>query len=557
MRWWIRVAVLLVMSLLVGTSAGDVVTLNNGTTVEGTVFKFGNEYRIKLADGSTRIIPERDVRSISRGASPAPGTVAEPGERPRNAASAGFQSTKLRADAVAAPILAVTIWEQFIEGNPTEQDLAAAKSELDKWQQLANDNAEKINGKWIGGEERRKLLQEVNSLCAEARDMMESQTLQALEKYQKAIALYPSCFEANFAMGYYHLRKGAVGSTGRGNNAEIERAVRALETSVRLRPESPEALSNLAIGYAFKQRWEDSVVNAHKAVKIEDSKPLVENLINLLVIAPNGMKTNNRKVAPIIEEAALLAQKYGIGPRGTGQFHYLPPKPPGMDKSAPADATDEGRPGVIGNGSGFLVSADGYLITNRHVAEGRNRLFRVRFDDGTEKSAEVVAIDNEYDIALLKVKADKPLDFLRIAPADLPNPGSRCMVLGYPVGFLLDYQMQVTSGEINSAHAGDEYQVTLTANTTHGNSGGPIVDRDCNVIGVLSAGLEVFNATYVKALSAGQIRGFLHRVRDKHESTFAPGEITDTPFDGEQLALKARKATLLILIIRGDGPAGD
>jgi S1-C subfamily serine protease len=292
---------------------------------------------------------------------------------------------------------------------------------------------------------------------------------------------------------------------------------------------------------------------AHKAVKIEDNQRLAENFVNILVVAPQGMKTNNRRIKPIIEEAVLIAQKYGIPATGNGKFHYLLPKPPGQDKTGPEGETDEGPAGIVGNGSGFLVSADGYLITNRHVAEGKNRMFRVRFDDGTEKAADVIAIDTEFDIALMKIKTDKPLAYLKIASADLPNPGSKCMVLGYPVGHVLNYVMQVTSGEITSTALDDEYQVTLTANTTRGNSGGPIVDRDCNVIGVLSAGIEVYNATYVKALSAGQIRGFLTRCKDKYPTTIEPGTATETPFDGEKLALQARKATLLVLVIRGEG----
>ncbi|HEY7086540.1 MAG TPA: trypsin-like peptidase domain-containing protein, partial [Tepidisphaeraceae bacterium] len=346
-------------------------------------------------------------------------------------------------------------------------------------------------------------------------------------------------------------------STGRGNNAEIDKAVESLETAVKLRPDSPEALSNLAIGYVFKKRWEDSVMMAYKAVKKEDSQELAENLVNVLVAAPDGMKSNNKKVKPIIEEAVILAQKYNIPATGTRQFHYLPPKAPSKEKDAPGGDKDEdkGPPGVIGNGSGFVVSADGYILTNRHVAEGKNRLFRVRFDDGTEKSAEVVAIDTQYDIAMLKIKADHPLAFLKISPADLPKSASKCLVLGYPVADILHFQMQVTSGEINSTTSdpGEKYQVTLSANTTHGNSGGPIVDRDCNVIGVLSAGLEIYNATYIKALSAGQIRGFLDRIRDKYTASIDPGKATETQFDAEKLADQARKATLLVLIIRGDG----
>ncbi|HVT90484.1 MAG TPA: trypsin-like peptidase domain-containing protein [Tepidisphaeraceae bacterium] len=519
----------------------DTVVLKNGTSVEGAVIKFGTEYRVKLADGTTRIIPEKDVATVGKSGATAAGP----------SGSASFNSTRARAEAVDAPVLAVTIWEKFIEANSSSADLPAAKTELAKWQRLQNDHAERINGKWVGGDDRKKLMAEVNRLCAEARGQLESQTLQAIEKYEKALKLYPNCFEANFALGYYYLRKGVVGTTGRGSPADLDRAIRSLEVAVKLRPNSPSALSNLAIGYNFRQRYEDAVMNAYKAAKIHDNKPIVENLVNCLVHSPPGFKANNSKIQPVMAETAILAQKYGINTNGTGGFHYIPPEAPTADSDE--GVRDQAPPGIVGNGSGFLVSADGYIITNRHVVGDKNRIFRVRFDDGTEKPAEVIAIDAKYDVALIKVKADKPLPFLKLAETDLPNPGAQCMVLGYPIASLLDFKMQVANGQISSTDDADEYQVTLSANTTHGNSGGPIVDRDGNVIGILSAATVFENATYLKAISAGQIRGFLQRIKDKQPPAIQSAKPVGTAFNGEQLASDTRKATLMVLIIRGDG----
>lgn len=549
-RTYVRIpiiAALGALGFLLHVCLADTVVLKNGTSIEGAVIKFGTEYRVKLADGTTKVIPESDVTRVTKGPAGAP------------VGSSNFNATKTRADAVDAPVLAVTIWEKFIESNPSPSDLTAAKVELDKWQKLNNDKAERINGKWVGGEDRKKLMAEVAKLCAEARVQFENQTLQAVEKYEKVLKLYPNSYEANFALGFYYLKKGSVGSTGRGSTPDLDKAIRSLEFAVRMRPNSAAALSNLAVGYNFRQRYEDSVLTAYKAARLRDSKPIVENLVSCIVRAPDGLKRNNAKVIKIIPEAAVLAQKYGIGPQGTGKFQYVAPELIIADRGGDrgdTDAKDDGPPGVIGNGSGFLVSADGYIITNRHVVEDKNRLFRVRFDDGTEKSAEPVAIDTESDIALLKVKSESPLPFLKLAQANLPNPAAKCMVLGYPVASLLDFKMQVTSGEISSVNENDEYQVTLVANTTHGNSGGPIVDRDGNVIGVLSAGTSVYNATYIKALSAGQVRAFLDRVKDKQKASVQSVKPVDTPFDGEKLAREARKATVMVLIIRGDGKEG-
>jgi S1-C subfamily serine protease len=549
MRVTTIVLVALLIATLQHTLSADTVKLKNGQTVEGVVIKFGSEYRVKQADGTTRIVKEADVAAVLKGGATATGGA--PDAAAPAGATGNFAATKARADTVDVPLVAVTLWEKFIESKPSTADTAAAKAELEKWQKLADDRAERINGKWIGGEQRRKLLHDVEQLCAQARGQLESQTLQAIDNYEKALKLYPNCFEAHYALGYFYLSKGApTGPNARGNLSELDRAIRSLEAAVKLRPDSAGALSNLAVGYSLRQRFEESVLTAYKAARIEDNKPIVENLVNCIVVAPPGLQTNNRRVQPIIEQAAVLARKYGISPAGTGKFRYLIPEAPARDDQA---ITEAGAPGVVGNGSGFLVSADGYIITNKHVVEDKSRIYRVRFDDGTEKAAEVVAVDPSMDVAMIKIKPDKPLAYLKLAAGERPNPGALCMVLGYPIASLLDYQMQVTSGEVTSVSEIDDYQVTLTANTTHGNSGGPIVDRDGNVIGILSAGQSIFNATYLKAISAAQIRSFVNTIKDKLATPIETGAATPGgTFDGEKLAAEARKATVMIIILRGD-----
>ncbi|WP_428939856.1 trypsin-like peptidase domain-containing protein [Fontivita pretiosa] len=554
----LRAAMVVMLALAAQAARAETVSLKDGTVLEGSVIKFGETYRVKTADGQTHTVKASEVRSITKGnattirsAAASQGSESGPAAVALASLSASFQYAKSRADAVDAPVLAVVIWEKFIESNPPAAELERARAELDKWRRLQQENAEKINGRWVGGEQRRQLLKEVEQLCREARQMMEAQTLQAVEKYEKALKLYPNNYEANFALGYFYLTRGAVGSSGRGNNTYLDRALRSLETAARLRPDSPETLSNLAIAYNFRQRYVESVQWAYKAAKIQDTRPIVQNLVNSIAHAPRGLQTSNDKLKPIIEEAVILARKHGIGLNGDSWL-YLPPGPSVTDSGT----HDDKPPGVIGNGSGFVISADGYILTNRHVVsgpDGQDLLFRVRLDDGTEKNAQLVAADPEYDIALLKISASSPLAYLKLAEADLPNPGARCLVLGYPVADVLDFKMQVTSGEISSTNESDEYPLTLSANTTHGNSGGPIVDRDGHVIGMLSAGLRAYDATYVKAVSAGQIRRFLERSRDKHQTSFEPGPATDRAFDAERLAKQARQATLLIFIIRGDG----
>jgi len=132
----------------------DTVVLKDGTSVQGTIIKFGNQYRVKQADGTTKIIAEADVKQIVKGSAPAAagsGAAPSAGKAPvvNQAAAAGgtsFQATKAKADRVEAPIVAVSIWEKFIDASAKSPALPAAKLELEKWRKLQKVSAEKING---------------------------------------------------------------------------------------------------------------------------------------------------------------------------------------------------------------------------------------------------------------------------------------------------------------------------------------------------------------------------------------------------------------------------
>src|SRR5215212_1817689 len=193
-------------------------------------------------------------------------------------------------------------------------------------------------------------------------------------------------------------------------------------------------------------------------------------------------------------------------------------RPRGADLNG-AVINDQGQPGVIGNGSGFIVSADGYILTNKHVAAEKGCTFLARFSDGKQKTAEVVCIDDEADVALLKIKPDKktPYKFLQLAEGDAPGVGADCAALGFPIGRAMGYTMQVTGGTVSSVNAADPYHVTLTCKITHGNSGGPLVDKYGNVIGIVFSGVTAYTETYGKALSAGQVRKFLEKNKDKYQ----------------------------------------
>ena len=137
-------------------------------------------------------------------------------------------------------------------------------------------------------------------------------------------------------------------------------------------------------------------------------------------------------------------------------------------------------------GSGFVISEDGYVVTNNHVIDGADEI-RIEFFDGEEMEAEVVGTDPNTDIALLKVKADKPLAFVPFGDSDTARVGDYVMAMGNPLGQGFSVSAGIVSAR-NRALSGtyDDY-IQTDAAINRGNSGGPLFNMEGEVIGVNTA----------------------------------------------------------------------
>ena len=144
-------------------------------------------------------------------------------------------------------------------------------------------------------------------------------------------------------------------------------------------------------------------------------------------------------------------------------------------------------------GSGFIVSADGYVVTNNHVvaptARGIVEEITVTTPDGVDYPAELVGNDAASDLAVLKIKAPKALPFVRFGDSAHARPGDWVVAIGNPFGL----GGTVTSGIISaiqratgSGTAYDRY-IQTDAAINRGNSGGPLFDMQGNVIGINNA----------------------------------------------------------------------
>jgi serine protease Do len=137
-------------------------------------------------------------------------------------------------------------------------------------------------------------------------------------------------------------------------------------------------------------------------------------------------------------------------------------------------------------GSGFVISEDGYIVTNNHVIEGADEI-TIEFRGGFTLEAELIGTDPNTDIALLKVDADDALPFVAFGDSEAMRVGDWVMAMGNPLGqgFSVSVGIVSASGRALSGTYDDYIQTDAAIN--RGNSGGPLFNMDGDVIGVNTA----------------------------------------------------------------------
>lgn len=146
---------------------------------------------------------------------------------------------------------------------------------------------------------------------------------------------------------------------------------------------------------------------------------------------------------------------------------------------------------LAGSGSGFVLTTDGYIVTNQHVVEGASAL-EVSFADGTLVEAKLIGSDVQSDVAVLKIDSEQSLTPLVLGDSDSLRVGEFVLAIGNPISNE-DLYGSVTFGiisakarQINIDGFVNEYMQTDAA-VNPGNSGGPLIDMNGEVIGVTSA----------------------------------------------------------------------
>ncbi|MFM1918779.1 MAG: putative periplasmic serine endoprotease DegP-like precursor [Candidatus Hydrogenedentota bacterium] len=148
------------------------------------------------------------------------------------------------------------------------------------------------------------------------------------------------------------------------------------------------------------------------------------------------------------------------------------------------------RQEVLAIGSGFIISPDGYVVTNEHVA-GESRLVQCVLSDKEEVEAVVVGTDRYTDVAVLKLDVGRPLPYVRMGDSDAIEAGNTVIAMGSPHGLSRSVSLGIVSVtdrylEDGPSSAPFNSWIQTDAAINPGNSGGPLINLKGEVIGVNS-----------------------------------------------------------------------
>lgn len=156
------------------------------------------------------------------------------------------------------------------------------------------------------------------------------------------------------------------------------------------------------------------------------------------------------------------------------RYYNIPNDPPG------------GRPDRTGAGSGFIYSSDGYILTNHHVIADADEII-IRMADRREFEAELIGSDESSDIAVLKITAKEALPYLILGDSESLKPGEWVAAIGSPFNF----EQSVTAGIVSAKGRSNRAQqyvpfIQTDVAINRGNSGGPLLNMDGEVVGINS-----------------------------------------------------------------------
>ncbi len=208
-------------------------------------------------------------------------------------------------------------------------------------------------------------------------------------------------------------------------------------------------------------------------------------------ISPMG-GTLFRNLAEQLSPAVVNVRSLKKVTRMYGDFPFAPPfgippqmRPHGMNPKGPDKFRQRGE------GSGFIIHEDGYILTNAHVVEGSDSV-QIALSSGGLFKGKLVGLDRVADLALIKIDAPVPLPVLPLGKSADMKPGDWVMAIGSPFGLDLTVTVGIVSAKGRSLGATpyDDFIQTDTP-INPGNSGGPLINTQGEVVGINTAVLQM------------------------------------------------------------------
>lgn len=201
---------------------------------------------------------------------------------------------------------------------------------------------------------------------------------------------------------------------------------------------------------------------------VPELPPSRASLASVSAPSPVELSTSFREISKRVKPAVVyinIIERAGEGEREPEIFGF--PAPPRPRRGA---------------GSGFIVTEDGYILTNEHVVGSAGRI-EVTLADGRKMNAEVIGADQGTDLAVIKIPATG-LPIVVLGDSDSVQQGDWVLALGSPFGL----QQTLTAGIVSATgrEVGPQYSrfIQTDASINPGNSGGPLVDMNAEVIGI-------------------------------------------------------------------------
>ncbi len=198
--------------------------------------------------------------------------------------------------------------------------------------------------------------------------------------------------------------------------------------------------------------------------------------------APESFADLVEEVGPsVVNITTMTKVATQIGPQGV-----VPEGSPFEDLFRDFGNRQGGPRNATALGSGFVISEDGYIVTNNHVIDGADEIM-VEFRDGSELPAKLIGRDKNVDIALLKVEAKAALPFVDFGNSDTARVGDWVMAVGNPLGQGFSVSAGIISARNRELSGAYDDFIQTDAAINRGNSGGPLFNMDGDVIGVNTA----------------------------------------------------------------------